>query len=180
MNDEEKKKYLDQVKKDFAQLKEEYPFSTISIPPTLELTPVVINVIAANKELINTMLATPEDFMGACSRELRLIIPFDYRRSGCNVFGGKWIKKELINKKDYHFYEDTQDGSHRFCVGVPESFPQLENVILENVRTAENMLIAYEEVQKRLTKTINLKAYSHGGKGEDEYKRDRKRYRTKS
>jgi hypothetical protein len=176
---EEKKKYLEDVKKDFEQLKEEYPFSIISIAPTVEITPVVINIIAANRSLIDTMLASPEDFQGDYSRQLRIIVPFDYKEQGCHVFGGKWIDKNLVNSKDMHFHEKMDNGLYRFCVGIPESFPRLQNVILENIRTAENMLIAYEQLQKGLTKTIKLKAYSHGEKGKDEYRRDRKRYRTK-
>ena len=179
MTGEEKTRYLKDVKRDFEQLKEKYPFSTIQITPTVEITPVVINVIAANRSLIDTMHAFPEDFQGNYSRQLRVIVPFDYQERGCHVFGGKWIDKNFINGKDMHFHEKMNDGSYRFCVGVPESFPRMQNVILENVRTAENMLIAYEQLQKGLTKTIKLKAYSHGEKGKDEYRRDRKRYDTK-
>ena len=60
-----------------------------------------------------------------------------------------------------------------------ESFIYMQNVIIENVRTAENMLIAYEQFQKGFAEIVKLKAYSHGEKGKDEYRRDRKRFRTK-
>lgn len=180
MTSDEKTKYLEDVKKDFEQLKKKYPFSEISIMSTVEIMPIVINCIAANWSLIDTMLANREDFLGDYSRQLRIIVPFNYKENGCYVFGGKWIDKNLIRSEDRHFYEKTDDGSYLFCVGVPESFSQMQNVILENVRTAENMLIAYEQLQKGLTENINLKAYSHGEKGKDEYRRDRKRYGTKS
>ena len=65
-----------------------------------------------------------------------------------------------------------------FCVGVNKSFQTLNNVILENVKTAEHMLIAYEQVQKGITPRAKLIGYAHGDEGEREYERDRKRYRS--
>lgn len=177
---ENNKKYIEQVKVDFAQLKEEYPFATLVIVPTVEISPAIITVTAANKNLIEMMLANQSDFQGEYSRDLRIIVPFDYQENGCYIYGGRWIKTECIENNELHFHGKTEDGLLKFCVGVPESFRYMENVILENVRTAENMLIAYEELQKGLTKSINLKAYSHGDRGKYEYKRDKRKYRTKN
>ena len=180
MTSDDKKRYIEQVKKDFAQLKEMYPFSTLSIAPTTEITPVTIKVTAANKKLIDAMLAEQSDFQGEYSRDLHLVVPFEYQQIGCEVYGGRWIKTGQVKNSDLHFHGKSEDGSLKFCVGVPESCKNMDNVLLENVRTAEHMLIAYEELQKGLTNTINLKAYSHGDRGKDEYRRDKRRYRTKS
>ena len=79
---------------------------------------------------------------------------------------------------DRHFYEKGKNGMREFCVGVNESFQTLNNVILENVKTAENMLIAYEQVQKGITLRARLIGYAHGNKGEKEYERDRKKYKS--
>jgi len=55
----------------------------------------------------------------------------------------------------------------------------MENVILENIRTAEKMLMAYELYQTGETKSLELNAYSHGTKGINEYAKDKKRYKGK-
>lgn len=81
--------------------------------------------------------------------------------------------ESLIASKDY-----ANNGKYLFCVGVPQSFIHLKNVLLENVRTAESMMIAYESYQRGITKKVNLIAYSHGEKGKNEYNRNRKQYRT--
>ena len=104
-------------------------------------------------------------------------MPYDYTRNGCNIYGASWIDLEKIPPKDHHF-NGKENGKYLFCVGVPQSFIHLKNVLLENVRTAENMMIAYESYQREITKKVNLIAYSHGEKGENEYNRNRKQYRT--
>ena len=176
----DKRKYIADVKRDFAQLKEEYPFSTLSIAPTVDISPASVTVIAANKKLIEHMRAEKDDFLGAYSRKLLVEIPFSYQQDGCKVIGGKWIDENKLNEADRHFNDKKADGSYVFCAGVPESFPKMKNVLLENVRTVENMLIAYEEVQKGFSERTNLKAYAHGKKGKDEYARDRKKYKPRS
>jgi hypothetical protein len=62
---------------------------------------------------------------------------------------------------------------------TPESFPLMKNVILENIRTAENMLIAYERVMAGESETLDLIAYSHGDKGREQFKKNRKKYISK-
>lgn len=180
MTIDDKRKYIEQVKNDFIQLKEQYPFATLSIAPTVDILPATIRVTAANKELIDTMLAVQSDFQGDYSRDLYIVVPFDYQKNGCDVYGGKWIKKEYLKNSELHFHGKEEDGKWMFCVGVPNSFGQMKNVILENIRTAENMLIAYEALQKGYTKKLNLKAYSHGDKGKEEYERDKRKYRNKN
>lgn len=171
---DEPRDYYRRVWKDFEQLKEEYPFSRITLLPTLEAVPVIIKVTAVNHKLVDALSAKQTDFQGAFSRDLVIEVPFDYREKGCNVYGGNWIKLESISEKDWHFFKKLSNGSLQFCVGVPESFVEMNNVILGNVRTAENMLIAYEKLQKGLSKTLELKAFSHGVCGRIEYMKDGK------
>lgn len=66
--------------------------------------------------------------------------------------------------KDQHF-NGKENGKFLFCVGVPQSFSILKNVVLENVRTAESMMIAYESYQRKITDKVELIAYSHGEEG---------------
>ncbi len=171
--------YYKRAKTDIEELQKEYPFTNFSILPTVEPMPIRITTIAANIRLINQTCAVKEDFLGKYSRELEIIVPFDYEQEGCEIYGGRWIDEDLIVDGNRHFYERDESGLFLFCVGVPESFTNMKNVILENVRTAEEMLIAYEMFQTGKTKDLELIAYSHGDRGRNEYKHAKKKYRVR-
>lgn len=172
--------YYDHVMHDIGELKKEYPFLDYHIYPTATPSEITIDVIAVHKAIIDLTCADREDFLGEYSRLINVIVPFDYRNKGCDVYGGSWIDPNRINEKDLHLYKQTKNEyGYKLCVGVPESFSGLDNVILENVRTAENILTAYDRFMKGKDKKVELLAYSHGSNGESEYARDRKRYRTK-
>jgi len=173
--------YYEHVRRDFIELRENYPFSNLTIPPTVKPSLASITVVAACKNLIDAVQGHPEDFIGEYSKKLLLTIPNDYWTIGCQVYGGGWIDTTLFPNKDVHFFHDegklvrTEHGLH-MCVGTPESFSKMKNVILESVRTAENMLIAYERVQSGVSKELYLKAYSHGEEGKKEFAKDTRRY----
>ena len=170
--------YYNLVKKDFQGLKFQYPFSTLFLPPTVYPCEATLKVIAAHRDLINEIGAVEADFIGDFSKELYIVIPFDYKTKGCKVYGAKWLDKKRFRDRDIHFYPEKflKDYGYEFCVGVPESFVKMENVLLENVRTADMMLIAYKDYMSGKTNKLNLKAYSHGRVGEKEYNTDRKRF----
>ena len=171
--------YYQAVKRDFGELKKEYPFSTIYLPPTRLPICVSLRVVAVNLKILQLSSGEEADFLGSYSRELKLEVPFDYMEVGCNIYGGKWIREEMIHEADRHFYGKEKDGTRLLCVGTRNSFRKLRNVILENVKTAENMLIAYELVQKGIKSKVELIGYAHGHKGEIEYEKDRRRYESK-
>lgn len=177
-NDSLQEHYLDNVKDDFNELKKHYPFSDYVIAPTREPSPVVIKCIAANKKFIDEMNAREDDFLGEYDKKLEIAVPFNYKTCGCEVYGGRWLD-DSISQSDQHFYSHIKrNGLYKLCVGVPESFSTMNNVILECVKTADNMLAAYEELQSGRTNILNLKSYSHGDKGRKEYKSDRKKYQS--
>lgn len=153
-------------------MKEEYPYSYLSIPPTCVPSQAEIITIAVNAKTLAYTGGTVEDYTGLYSRKLRIEIPIDYQEAGCKAFGGKWIKKNKVSKQYWHFNgDDDNEGNHNFCVGVPESFNKMSNVILECVRTADNMLTAYRRYVSGKAKTLEILAFSHGSKGEKEYER---------
>lgn len=154
-----------QVLCDFWGLKEEYPFSWLTFSPLMPPILATIRVVAANREIIQKTRATEADFIGEYSKELRINIPVNYRSGGCKVYGGSWIDGRMFNDHDKHFYIPITPNGYELCVGTPESFPTLTNVILENVRTAENMLIAYQRVMTGDSDNLSLKAYPHGKLG---------------
>lgn len=172
------KMYYKKAMNDIAELKQIYPFTKVVIIPSVEPKPIVLNVVAANILLINECIASEDDFKGEYSRELKIIMPYDYFVNGCKIYGGSWIDSKKIPQKDHHF-NGMENDKYLFCVGVPKSFEHLQNVLLENVRTAENMLVAYESFQCGKTKKVELLAYSHGEEGKNEYNQNRQRYRSK-
>lgn len=171
-------KYRSSVMKDLAELKIFYPFSKEIIHPWNEPGKIELIVIAASKNVIEATSASEEDFLGEYSKELKVVIPYDYRSVGCDIYGAKWIDLGNIDAKDWHFFSCDDNGIKKFCLGVPNSFSHLKNVILENVKTAENMLIAYERLLSGKSKKLELKAYSHGAKGKVEYEKDKRRYQN--
>ena len=173
--------YYTNVTTDFRELKEHYPFCSLFILPTASPRTAKIRVVAANKGLIEMTRAIESDFLGEYSRELTIEVPIYYRRSGCKVFGAKWLDLSKFEIKDLHFHDGARlwpDG-YSLCVGLPESFPLMKNVILENVKTAENMLIAYERVMTGVSNTLELIAYSHGEHGSKEFQHYKLRYTSR-
>ena len=114
------------------ELIEEYPFTNSVITPSAIPEPIILNVVAVNIGLIGECNAQENDFKGEYSKELKIIIPYDYTRNGCKIYGASWIDLEKIPQKDYHFI-GKENGKYLFCVGVPQSFILLNNVLLENV-----------------------------------------------
>ncbi len=171
-------RYYRSVSNDFKELKKMYPFSELTILPSLLPKIATIRVIAANKDLIQMTGAVESDFTEDYSRELYIEIPTDYKLLGCKVYGAKWIDINLFEDKDIHFYNRLSTNSIGFelCVGVPESFPLMKNVILENVRTAENMLIAYERVMTGRSNNLELISYTHGEAGQKQYQNSKSKY----
>lgn len=173
------KQYYKDVLSDFAEVKEEYPFCYLTIPPTVEPQRAEICVVAANCRLIAECYAVKEDFIGDYSKKLRLSIPADYKDKGCKVYGGAWIDSNKIPEAHRHFYPARglyKSYGYEFCVGVPDSFKTLKNVILENIRTAEHLLIAYENYLCGNTDSIVIEGYSHGDRGILEYGKNKEKY----
>ena len=166
--------YYSKVIRDYRELKAEYPYSQLTIPPTLAPSLASLRVVAANIELIQRVNANEKDFTRNYSRELYVIIPMDYVEKGCKVY---WAIKKIRNR-DKHFYKNEKYDlfGYELCVGTPDSFPLMPNVILENIRTAERMLIAYELVMTGVTNHLKLIAYSHGDSGRRQFINDLTRY----
>lgn len=122
--------------------------------------------------------AVETDFTDEYSRELHIEIPVNYRENGCKVYGAGWIDPKKFENKDIHFYSRArlQPDGFELCVGTPESFPMMKNVILENVKTAENMLIAYERVMTGASDHLDLIAYAHGENGRKQFQQNKTRY----
>ena len=168
--------YYDAVMADVKELRQYYPFSKRILIPSVKPGPIELDVIGVDAGYLEKTGATETDFIDEFSRRLHIVIPYDYQEKGCLVYGGKWIDYSSIPSSQKHFNDRLADGTLLFCVGVPQSFAKLSNVILENIKTADNMLTAYQLLQTGQTKTLNLISYKHGAKGCNEYDKDKKKY----
>lgn len=174
---EQYRHYAAQVSCDVEQLKRVYPWTRTIYSPSSVPSPIQLSVTAVSKDVIETLQAREEDFLAEYSKSLQVTIPFDYEQKGCEIYGAGWLDIEAVPQEDRHFF-GSKNGLHKFCLGVPVSFAQMNNVILENIKTADNMLVAYELFQKGINQGVNLIAYSHGKVGEDEYAKDKKKYKS--
>ena len=173
--------YYEKVFRDYTELKTSYPFSYLLIPPTVKPSIASVKVIAVNKRIIDMVEGQPEDFTGEYSKEIHIELPINYWTIGCNVYGCKWIDKSKFRTKDIHLFQMGTKQiqgkyGYQMCVGMPESFKSMNNVLLEAVKTADNILVAYERVQYGVSNQVILNAYSHGNAGKEEYRNDRRRY----
>lgn len=176
--------YYQKVFHDFVELKATYPFSWLLIPPTVEPSLASVRVIAVNSIIIDAVDGRPEDFIGEYSKEIYIDLPMDYWNEGCKVYGCKWIDESKFALKDVHLFHSGNNWvenkyGYQMCVGTPDSFRNMNNVLLEAVRTADNTLVAYERVQCGLSDRVILNAYSHGNAGKEEYLFDTTRYKPR-
>lgn len=183
-NEVDWERYCHSVRADFRELKEKYPFCNLTFPPTKRPSVAIIRVIAVDRKLLSEIAGTEKDFLGQYSKELYLQIPMDYKKNGCIVYGAGWVETDKLAKEDIHFFHHkgnlikTVHGLH-ICVGTPESFSMMRNVILENVRTAGNMLVAYERIMNGDSDKLELIAYAHGDKGRSQFSSNKRRYISK-
>lgn len=166
--------YYKSILNDYEEMKNVYPYSYLTILPSVEARTATIKVIAVDRNIINLTSATEEDCTSDYSRELWVSIPENYNSVGCDIYGGKWIDIDKIPQSEQHVYEFDENRGYKFCVGVPDSFGDMKNVILENVRTADHILTAYADYISGRTNRIVLKQFSHGKRGIDEYKKSKK------
>lgn len=179
--DELPQKYRDDVECDIQELKKKYKYVERVIFPLAKPYLVILKIIAVNNHIIEKTGGVKEDFIGDYSKEITVVIPIDYKNIGCYVYGAKWVEIEKIPEAQRHFFLNgtTEDGYKKICVGAPSSHREMKNPILENVRTAEHILFEYELFLSGFKKRIDLIEYSHGDRGEEEYQRNAKRYKTR-
>lgn len=174
----EYRKYEQQVYADLHELVSVFPFTRIVYQPFSVPHEIVLQIVAVENVLINHTHAKENDFLGPHSFEVHLLIPYNYREAGCKVFCHRWEDIEKVPPEDLHFHHFDKRNDHlQLCVGVPDSFRKMRNVILESSRTASKILQAYHLFLSGVTASVELLAYSHGYKGLEEYVQNKKRFR---
>lgn len=172
--------YLSSVKNDILELKNIFPFiSEIIIPTAYPYISKVYEIYLVNKTLIDSLGITKQYCINNFEiKKIVIFIPFNYKEKGCHIVFNTMLDVTSIPNEHRHFNNYFIDG-FEFCAGVPESFIELENVILENCRTAENYIIQIDSYINKEIDEIKLIEYSHGDEGKDEYGREKKKFKTK-
>ena len=130
----------------------------------------IFKVLGVSNDILNETHSTKEDYLGAHSPEIYVVVPEDFKQRGCIVYGLKWDDLSLISEKDLHVNPGRDNnGYHELCVGVPESFSRENNPILASIRTAQFMIMSYKLFLTHQTDKVELLSYSHGNKGRLEY-----------
>ncbi len=93
------------------------------------------------------------------------------------MFGlDNWNGLEKISNDKTHFYKNVKmDDMYELCVCPSQAIKNMNNPLLENIKTADHMMTAYELYIEGIRDTICLKDYSHGSEGEKEYEQEQKR-----
>lgn len=180
------------LKGDFSELRKEYPFSRMVY---VKADLICFEVWTySSTDLAKFCLSFDEIKLVQNSRRAYLIAREDYVRSGALVYAfGGWDNLSRIEKKDQHFYNPSipegieygpllnfiKNGGREVCVCVPSDVPTMDNPLLENVKTLDHMLAAYDQVIRGKSDRVVLHAYSHGLKGIEEYEKDRRRNNRK-
>ena len=104
-------------------------------------------------------------------------IPYDYIKKGCIVFD----ENNAIdwNKVPYEHRHNNGKGEfgNIICSHLPQEVKDMDNPILENLRTTYRLFVEYCHFLK--TGVWNLKEYSHGDEGVKEYERSRMQRKAK-
>ena len=170
MNTLSRMDFCNQIKKDFDELKVEYPFADLFFPKESTIFTAAIRVIAVCADIIDAVNGTKEDFTKDYSKLIYVFVSNNYQNEGCTVFGCNWMNLSILHEEDCHFNSRKKTPfGYELCVGTPESFAYCNNVVLECTKTADNMLIAYEQLLKGESNRLNLRSFSHGIKGQREF-----------
>ena len=98
-------------------------------------------------------------------------VPLNYLDVGCKVYdSSKVIDWDKIPHQHRHYNGSSHYGNE-LCTHLPEESRDMENPILENIKTAYSLFLESENYLS--TGNWRLKEYSHGDKGKKEYEKTR-------
>lgn len=102
-----------------------------------------------------------------------VVIPSNYKQVGCDVY-------DYYNAIDWskipyqHIHKNRKIGNELYalCTNVPAAVEEMENPILENLRTAYVLINEYKRYFRN--GKYELQEYSHGEEGIKEYEREKR------
>lgn len=101
------------------------------------------------------------------SMEICCYIPIDYHRIGCQVYDLNrvinWDKLPIVHRH----YNGLGKYGNLICTHLPEESKDMQNPILENLRTAYSLFLEYNRFIN--TGKWEIKEYKHGEEGRREY-----------
>ena len=181
------------IRRDFKEAIRYYPFSQMILVTPYEIH---FEVYAINKEEIEQLglkksMIAEEEF----NKRLVLVVDNDYREFGPTVYSmEKWKGLDAIPEESKHFYDFkiirleggefvlnrpgfVEGRGYQTCTSVSKANRDMENPLLENIKSADNLLKSYELFLRGINKEIVLRQYKHGDEGVKEYERERRQSR---
>lgn len=181
------------IRHDFKEAIQYYPFSQMVLVTSDEIH---FEVYAINKEEIEQLgLKKSRIANDEFSKRLFLVVDNNYRESGPTVYSmEKWKGLERIPEESKHFYDFKylrlegnevvckmpyfiEGRGYQTCTSVAKANKDMNNPLLENIKSAENLLKSYELFLRGINKEIVLRQYEHGDEGVKQYERERKQSR---
>ena len=153
------------------EMLEEYPYLRKVLLPTAEKFPLLYEGFLVRKEEIKLYGIANEKDASLISFYARIIIPNDYIFMGIQVYDVfKKIPVEYIIKYHYdhaHFNDINSGMGTLLCTHIVSDTLGYSNPILANVNTAHYLYLNYVNLQNE--KSFNMKEFSHGHKGIQEF-----------
>lgn len=107
------------------------------------------------------------DLIKLVSMEICCFIPIIYHRVGCQVYDLNrvidWDKLPIVHRH----YNGSGKYGNLICTHLPEESKDMQNPILENLRTAYSLFLEYNRFIN--TGKWDIKEYKHGEEGRKEY-----------
>ena len=161
---------LIKIQKDFTELRRKYPFTKVIQQNKYEIH---YEVFAINIELLKK-LDIDEDYLRdeTYHKRIYLIVKNDYLTNGPIVYSLEdWPNLDKIPENNMHFYFNklVNGRGYRTCSCVQIANRHMDNPLLENVKSTEMLLSAYELFLLGINDIVVLRQYSHGDKGVEEF-----------
>lgn len=180
---------ISKIKKDFRELKSYYPFSQMVFVSSNEIHFEIYAI--NNKEVKLLHLKRTKIENEKYSKRIYVVVSEDYLLVGPHIYSmERWNNLHLIPYECKHFYDYEkyeyiegkivttkpyylQGRGYLTCTSVSKANKTMKNPLLENVKSAEMMLRAYELFIRGINDKIVLRQYSHGDQGIKEYEKER-------
>lgn len=131
------------------------------------------------------------------SKRLYVVVRDDYCQKGPTIYSmEKWVGLERIPYGSKHFYDSMQlvfknnefvfempglkpGRGYETCTSVSKANKEMDNPLLENIKSAEMLLCSYEHFLRGINKEIVVRQYKHGDEGVREYEEEKRNRRYK-
>ena len=175
----ELKNYQENIYKHIIETLDMFPYLTCALIPKSDYPEFVLKGLLIESDYLISNSLTIKTAQSYFKNLLlvRVVIPLDYRMTGCKIYDvNKVIDWNKLPDEHRHF-NGSFDYGNLICSHLPEEVPDMDNPILENLRTTFKLFLAYNYYIK--TKQWKMEEYKHGESGKKEYEQRRLKRKAK-